>query len=835
MASTDENSNAVVQGLSRYLNCLGDENRNTRRNALMNIHKDTVNRNPPLDSTESQIIFKEVVKPLLQTFSDPVEKCRELSISITYSFLKRLTNPDEYLSYLLPLLVQRLGQQEITESSEELRAQLIDMLIFLVESSKEKMGIYVDDCVKILQRTLLDPFPEVKRESCKCASLLSVLVPRHFYMQSDSLVKPLLQSISHQHSKVRMTVVETIGKVVMCSNGKVVEDVIPHLAQRLFDQTPGVRKAVTRIVGDWLLDLPDRYSYHHKLIPLLLTSLSDEQSEIRELADSLWHDVGLKYERENEEDLKDKIDFQALPPSHYPPNVERPNLGCRVLVNRHLSKILPGLVRDLGDWVVDTRVKSASLLYWLLINAEDYVTQHIDPLLNGLYKASLDEDQRVVTDIQRSAELVGYFVHPDIWKKMVLTGLRLSSSYGVVMTIAAIVRGSPHDLLHPHQGDIINALLSPDVYQTVDTKLHAQFVYFCRSLVSVMGSDVEAVSQQVFHLLVSVIAMSQSSDIVQAAQSCLDDLARVQKLNCKSQLFEKHTKCLIDFFGDSINMWTNHSVERQIFDALLIEAGPVVGQHLDDIIPVIVTNLQPEKDPELRLKFFSLLSRLVMSASTTLDSDHRFSNFATTVVKDMILPNCIWKAGKTAGAIRTTSISCFWALLQSGVLTKEKMKPVVEATLTQLLTLIEDDNKTTRLVSCRVLTRLFDLMGTVLGQDRLHNMYPELLKRLDDSNDEIRLTVTKTLLAYFDCFEGGYDVRLYRAHLEAIYKGLLVHLDDPESKIQEAVLVVMKKAAELFPQMLIKEVESVKHKHRSTKFCDDLIEYAQSLASKSNT
>lgn len=52
----------------------------------------------------------------------------------------------------------------------------------------------------------------------------------------------------------------------------------------------------------------------------------------------------------------------------------------------------------------------------------------------------------------------------------------------------------------------------------------------------------------------------------------------------------------------------------------------------------------------------------------------------------------------------------------------------MEATLTQLLTLIEDDNKTTRLVSCRVLTRLFDLMGTVLGQDRLHNMYPELLK-----------------------------------------------------------------------------------------------------------
>ena len=29
---------------------------------------------------------------------------------------------------------------------------------------------------------------------------------------------------------------------------------------------------------------------------------------------------------------------------------------------------------------------------------------------------------------------------------------------------------------------------------------------------------------------------------------------------------------------------------------------------------------------------------------------------------------------------------------------------------------------------------------------------------------------------------------LYSAHLEALYKGLLIHLDDPEARIQEAVL-----------------------------------------------
>ena len=76
-------------------------------------------------------------------------------------------------------------------------------------------------------------------------------------------------------------------------SGKLVDDVVSHLAQRLFDTTHAVRAAVTRVVGEWLLDLPDRYSFHHKLIPLLLTSLTDEMPDIRSQAEALWCDVGM--------------------------------------------------------------------------------------------------------------------------------------------------------------------------------------------------------------------------------------------------------------------------------------------------------------------------------------------------------------------------------------------------------------------------------------------------------------------------------------------------------------------------------------------------------------
>lgn len=116
------------------------------------------------------------------------------------------------------------------------------------------------------------------------------------------------------------------------------------------------------------------------------------------------------------------------------------------------------------------------------------------------------------------------------------------------------------------------------------------------------------------------------------------------------------------------------------------------------------------------------------------------------------------------------------------------MQPVVEDLITQLKTSMDSDNKNTRLVSCRVMTRLLELMNSSLDQDNLYNFYPELLKRLDDSSDEIRIVVSKTFLAYLECFEGKYKVDQYRLHLESIYKGLLVHLDDPDAKIQNSIL-----------------------------------------------
>jgi len=103
--------------------------------------------------------------------------------------------------------------------------------------------------------------------------------------------------------------------------------------------------------------------------------------------------------------------------------------------------------------------------------------------------------------------------------------------------------------------------------------------------------------------------------------------------------------------------------------------------------------------------------------------------------------------------------------------------------------MLDDDDRLTRMNSCYVLQALFsnnDAIRTI-DNDRLHKSYPDLLKCLDDTSDDIRLAICSTLNSYIQAFDENFNIELYRSHLEDIAKVLLIHMDDQNSQVQNAV------------------------------------------------
>ncbi|XP_074961098.1 dynein axonemal assembly factor 5 [Phalacrocorax aristotelis] len=821
---------AVAQALGRPLSCLQEPGcgRAARLQALEAIRAEVQER--PLSGAVIQEVFgAQLVRPLARCLAgDAAERCRELALQLLRHGISHGDRPGEALPVLLPALAQRLCPPQGFEPSEELRLGLVQLLSLLLQRCGASLAPHLTDVIRILQATLLDHYAEVRRESCRCAVACAQAMPEHFHMQSESLIKPLMQTISHQHYRVRVDVIQATGAVIQFGNGKSVDDVLSHLAQRLFDEIPKVRHAVTTVIGEWLLHLRDRYSYFHKLIPLLLGSFTDEIPENTKLAWTYWEKIGLQWEKENEDDLKDKMDF-SVSPSHYPKGVTRPGLGCRELVTRNLSKILPGLCHDITDWVESTRIKASQLLYTLLLHAEDHITQHMELLLRTLYQACLDEEREVVKNCVKAAELIGTFVSPKVSLRLITSAFGKTPKPSCIMVLSAVIRGSPKEILQPHLTDLGNTLSQAEVCQRSEEVFYMEQLLCCvQALIEVCQEDCKEISLQLMKILVTIMAIPCSQHLKEKVEETMSSLAEVQQLDSFLYLYKQHIIDLMEWVSVSCDCWTCYSPEILQLDVITTHSGPVIGEALNNFILILKTCLQPNKDPQMRLKLFTVLSQLLQKASETVNSQGLFPSYLETVIKDILAPNLQWHAGRTAAAIRTTAVSCLWALIHCEMLSPKEFLKVKDGLMPQIIAALDEDSKIARLMACRIVGVFLKVCGRQFDEDKFTKTYTEVLKRLDDASCDVRLAAAHTLTNWFKCLKDSDVKSAMESHIEFLYQELLIHLDDPDPNIQNAVLEVLKEGSLLYPELLVKEIEGVVHKHRTPAYCNQLLHHIQS-------
>jgi len=197
--------------ITKYCNALQSDEKKKRSKGLEELSKFLHDHDAELQVTEKVAIYKNI----LRCFNDKSEACRELAVKVVTEIISTLDQEEDYFTYLMPALLQRLGGQEIVEPSEEVRLLEVSLLHCVINKyNPALLPSYLNDVIQILVKTLVDPYPKIKSESCKCAADLAETIPRHFYSQSQFLIAPVLQSITHQHYRVRIVSITAIGKFI---------------------------------------------------------------------------------------------------------------------------------------------------------------------------------------------------------------------------------------------------------------------------------------------------------------------------------------------------------------------------------------------------------------------------------------------------------------------------------------------------------------------------------------------------------------------------------------------------------------------------------------------
>ena len=151
--------------------------------------------------------------------------------------------------------------------------------------------------------------------------------------------------------------------------------------------------------------------------------------------------------------------------------------------------------------------------------------------------------------------------------------------------------------------------------------------------------------------------------------------------------------------------WTANSFRVNVFAKILNRSGTASGFYPDLIISIFHDVLNKEVEPELQLKMFLTLSKLLYDVKNTLDSQNEFKQFVLKLVLELIFPALKWKSGRKCEAVRIAATSSLWSVFNSGSLEPKDLWNTNLATklIPSMNRLLEDDAVRIRVFVCQVI------------------------------------------------------------------------------------------------------------------------------------
>ena len=210
----------------------------------------------------------------------------------------------------------------------------------------------------------------------------------------------------------------------------------------------------------------------------------------------------------------------------------------------------------------------------------------------------------------------------------------------------------------------------------------------------------------------------------------------------------------------------------------------------------------------LRTNLLQLVDQLLASKDVVTAFNGRP---AQQLADETILPALVWRAGKTAAAVRFAATTALSTLFAEQILQPDQLQAMLAQD--KLLPLLEEEYFVdTRLSACEATYHLLVPAGKLLTPDQRRLLYPELLKRLDDSSNAVRTSICAAL----QVFIATMDPPLEAANMSYLINCVVIHMDDVDSAIQEAVCCMLESAAVSHPAIVQEIVSKVQHLHRSS-------------------
>ncbi|CAD7702584.1 unnamed protein product [Ostreobium quekettii] len=857
----------AVAALQRNINCLSDPDRATRRRAideLAGVLAGEGGGGPPAAPELLQaLLCGPLLHPLIAMLSDPVEKCRERALHLLTVGASRMVDIAPLLPALMPAVARRMGYPPVLESSEEVRLALVHLVGGpVMERGGESLAGYLTEVTLLICRALQDQFHEVKKAGCTAViRLCAVVTATQLAEHSEALVQAVLAGLSHQHSRVRTACLQALDALVVrgLPAGMVSQKVAPALQPQALDKVLGVRQSCFEMIAGWLgadregvqeAECVDAYGA--SLLPLLVLGATDEDQDLAAQTLALIDSAGVAYcnQADSEETSRtgrqDAMEVDSASPApgtsahaetteQYAkelllllgkPYTALPSAQTQRLVWHLLPDILPSMLQSLKEWTVTNRLANARGLHTLVALSGAGIEKHLDTLLPAICTAVGDEDAKIAGRLVSCVHLLGAHVPVASWMPLMLDQLSASRTSAAHLASTLVVLSSllysAGTLQHSISDDLLKKLAVGLGWREVQLcgspAVKHQLTCVVANMLRLAGAQSGLVSREVCRTLLQLMGNGADGE----ARPVLLQLAVACGLEKIHEIVDRHAGDILHYISEDAADWTESSPNCQVFRALLSCCGPEALRTLmTAVVPIMNSVLgDHSRDPALRLAYLNLLTSLIEDEAV---GPVLGGPAAGSTLTDLLLPPLVWRAGKTATAVRfaaITALASFLALrLVDGVALRERldagdMLPAVFQALE------EDYYADVRHTACYVMEHIILITGGLLTDAHRRALYPELLKRLDDSSNRVRVAACGPLRAFVATMPPDYC----STNTGYLLAGMLIHMDDGEAGVREAVYSVVEGAAAKRPDVTEAEVMKVRERFRCRMYCDRALE-----------
>lgn len=285
--------------------------------------------------------------------------------------------------------------------------------------------------------------------------------------------------------------------------------------------------------------------------------------------------------------------------------------------------------------------------------------------------------------------------------------------------------------------------------------------------------------------------------------------------------------------GFEKDSWDSGDQNLQIFDALIrMSGGQTVGEHFDLLLPILERFLTKDSADNNQTKeqvaaafstkifFMALVESIVSNKSFPKHSIHLFAERLLLVT---VIPNLVWQVGGMASALRKVSAAVLFAILQGDCTTDLIMYKISPQLLPILKSSLSDDDTSLRelVISCMV--TVFEKIPGALGEEAIHQLYPDLMKCLDDSSENVRYIACDALKPFLKCAPVSH---YHGTAINYMVEYLFIHLDDPDPCFKEKIYHVLVVALDIDSNEVIKGAEKSLLSHSNRYYCDLILKCA---------